>query len=182
MIGIEKLETRRLKLCPFMEDNFKNFFDTINNKYCMNYINRTSEGSVLEKAKTLFSSIIGSYNTPNAHLILKILKKETNEYIGACGLMKSNMNEAIECFYTLLPFHQGNGYTIEAMLKLFEFSFNILNIPKIIVFLHPDNSKGWKVAERIGMKYLGHYMHSYLSFKVMLFSIEKQEYVSQRRF
>lgn len=182
MISPKKLETKRLEICPFTEENFEDFFETINNRDCVKYITRDSEGLIPENAKVLFSSVLSSYNTPISKIILKILKKRTNEYMGLCGVIISNEKVAAECFYALLPLFQGKGYAIEAMIKLLEFSFNILKIPKIKIFLHPDNSKAWKVAERIGMKYMGQLSHRIIIPKAMLFTIEKKEYNSQRKY
>jgi ribosomal-protein-alanine N-acetyltransferase len=176
----ERLETRRLELCPFKEENFSDFCDIINNEYCAKYLSSKSDQYFLEKAKSLFSSIISAYDSPHPLFTLKISPKENNDCIGACGLKLSTEGSDVECFYSLHQLYQGHGFAIEAMLKLLEYSFNVLNIPKIIIFLHPNNSKSWKVAERIGMKYMGQLQHKTIIPKAMLFTLKKEEYAIQR--
>jgi RimJ/RimL family protein N-acetyltransferase len=176
----ERLVTSRLELCPFKEENFSDFYDIITNEYCAKYLSTKSEPPILENARSLFSSLISSYNTPNTTFALKISHKENKDFIGTCGLSFSRDTSLVECFYALLPSFQGNGFAIEAMLKLLEYSFDVLKIPKIIIFLHPNNSKSWNVAERIGMKYMGHVQHNSFVPKAMLFTIKKEEYLAQR--
>ena len=172
----ERLMTRRLELCPLKEENFNDFYEIITNEYCEKYLSTKSKLSILEKVKSLFSSILSSYNTPNPIFALKISYKETNDCIGICGLTYSRESSPVEIFYTLLPSYQGNGFAIESMQKMLEYSFEVLKIPKIMIFLHPNNSKSWKVAERIGMKYMGHVQHNNFIPKAMLFTIKKEEY------
>ncbi len=68
------------------------------------------------------------------------------------------------------------------MLKLIEYAFIKLKIPKIIANIRPGNTRGWKVAERIGMKYMGHVQHNCFIPKAMLLTITKEEYVEQHSY
>ena len=176
MIVPERLITKRLELSRFKEENFKDFYDIITNEYCIDYFSISSERTIHEKARTLFSSILSSYNTPNPNFALKIINKVNNDFMGTCGLNTSEEGTAVECFYVLIPSYRGNGFAIESMQKMLEYSFEVLKIPKIMIFLHPNNSKSWKVAERIGMKYMGHVQHNNFIPKAMLFTIKKEEY------
>ncbi len=112
---------------------------------------------------------------------LTIVNKERAEPCGLCSLLTIDGNK-VRCLYVLLPECRGNGYAIEAMLKLIEYAFTELKIPKIIAYIHPNNTQGWKVAERIGMKYLGHIQHKDFTPKAMLFTIKKEEYIAQRSY
>lgn len=84
-----------------------------------------------------------------------------------------------EIFYIVFPKYRGYGYAIEAMKKLIEFAFKGLNLTRLITFIHPTNSKAWKVAERIGLKYMGHKQIKDISSNAMYFSIEKAEFEVQ---
>jgi len=176
----ERLTTKRLELSLFKEEDFSEFFQIISNEYCTRYISKKSDSISLEEAKTLFSLILSYYNHPNSVFALKISPKDNDTCIGTCGLYFSRNNSPIECFYSLLPAYQGNGFAIEAMVKLLGYTFDMLNLPKIRILLHPNNSESWKVAERIGMKYMGHMKHDIITPKAMLFTINKEEYFAQR--
>jgi len=178
----KRLETRRLILKPYIDNDFKSFSllmkdDSVSKNQCLTPDRQTSK-----REKSLFSSIINSYNSPEPILALVIRKKENEVFIGTCGLKSLGDNELVDCFYALLPQFKRNGFAIESMLKLLEFSFEELKIPKIVIYIHPNNTRAWKVAERIGMKYMGHIKHKNIVPKAMLFSIEKKEYEAQHQY
>jgi len=175
----ERLETKRLILRHYIDNDFESFTLLMKDDSVSKNQYMTSEQHTSKNEKSLFSSIIDSYNSPKPVLAWVICKKENEDLIGTCGLKSQGDNEAVECFYALLPEFRRNGFVIESMLKILEFSFKELKIPKIVIYLHPENTRGWKVAERIGMKYMGQFKHKNIGPKAMLFSIEKKEYEAQ---
>lgn len=174
-----QIETKRLKLRSFTLDDFEVFSNIIedeevsyNLKFVLNIkpdYNKTA----------LFRIIIDSLNSDHPLLALIISSKLEEQIIGSCGLKTLEKYQEAEIFYTLLQRYRGNGYAIEAMKKLIQFAFKGLNLKRLIIFLYPINSKAWKVAERIGMKYLGQKEISTISSKTMCFSIEKTEFNAQ---
>ncbi|MFW9873931.1 MAG: GNAT family N-acetyltransferase [Candidatus Thorarchaeota archaeon] len=171
----ERLGTRRLLLRPYIDSDFKAFSllmkDESISKYHYSMVNQ--QKSYVEKS--VFSSIINSYNSNKPVFAWAICNKETDVLIGTCGL-KSCKNNITECFYALLPEYRRRGYAIESMQKILEFSFETLKKSQVIINIHPNNTPGWKVAERIGMKYMGQFKHKKIIPKAMLFTIEKKEY------
>ena len=126
-------------------------------------------------------NILNPYIVFDEGFSLTIVSKERAEPCGICSLRTIDGNE-VRCLYVLLPECRGNGYAIEAMLKLIEYAFTELKIPKIVAYIHPNNTQGWKVAERIGMKYLGHIQHKDFTPKAMFFAIKNEEYIAQRSY
>ncbi len=176
----ERLETRRLVLRPYIDNDFKSFSLLMKDESFSKNRYLTPEQLTPRGEKSLFSSIINSYNSPEPIFAWVICIKENEDFIGTCGLKSLSDNGTVECFYALLPEYRRNGFAIESMLKLLEFSFEELKILKIVIFIHPNNTRAWKVAERIGMKYMGHIKHNNIVPKAMLFSIEEKEYKVQR--
>lgn len=144
----ERLETKRLILKPYSDDNFNDFYESYKN------------------------------TDPGFSLIISNKENETN--LGICGLISLKDSKNVGCNYALLPEFRRNGFVIEAMLKLLNYAFFKLEIPKVVAYILPDNKRGWKVAERIGMKYLGHIQYEDFKSKLMHFSIDKKEYAAQR--
>jgi len=123
-------------------------------------------------------NILNPYIVFDEGFSLTIVSKERAEPCGICSLQTIDGNE-VRCLYGLLPECRGNGYAIEAMLKLIEYAFTELKNPKIVAHIHPNNTPGWKVAERIGMKYMGQIKHNDINPYAMLFTIDREEYVIQ---
>jgi len=146
----ERLETKRLILRPYSEEEVDEFLD--------------------------------SYKIAEPGFSLVISTKEDETYLGTCGINPIRNSKNVSCLFALLPEIRGNGFAIEAMLKLLEYAFIKLKIPKIVAHIHPENTHGWKVAERIGMKYMGHVQHNEFIPKAMLFTIKYEEYDLQRAY
>jgi len=176
----ERLETKRLVLRSYVEEDINLFLNLIKNDTVNKNLNLRSNQQTHKGIKSLFSSILNSYDIIDPIFALAIINKENKNYIGTCGLISLRESTTVECFYALLPLYRGNGFAIESMLKLLEYSFEELKILKIVIFIHPNNTRAWKVAERIGMKYMGHIKHNNIVPKAMLFSIEEKEYKMQR--
>jgi RimJ/RimL family protein N-acetyltransferase len=178
----EELETRRLILRPYIDRDFNSFSLLLKDQSVLKNLYLVPERQTSKGNESIFSSIIESYNSTEPLFALAICIKDNEVFIGTCGLIFSEINGITECFYALLPEYRRNGFAIESMLRLLEFSFGELKIPKIVVYMHPNNTRAWKVAERIGMKYLGHAKHKNILPKAMLFSIEKEEYDAQHQY
>ncbi len=174
-----QIETKRLKLRPFNPDDFKIFSNIIEDEEISNNLKFVLNIKPECNKTTLFQIIINSYSTDHPLLALVISSKFEEQMIGYCGLITLEDEQEAEIFYTLLHRYRGYGYAIEAVKKLIQFAFKGLNLKRLIIFLHPTNSKAWKVAERTGMKYLGQRDISAISSKAMFFSIEKTEFDAQ---
>jgi RimJ/RimL family protein N-acetyltransferase len=132
--------------------------------------------------KKSLNEFLDSYRIPEPGISLLISSKENELILGTCGLYLIENGISIGCVYALLPEFRGNGYTIEAMRVLIEYAFTNLEFSTIIAYIHPNNTDGWKVAERIGMKYLGDIKHKDLSPRAMFFTIKKAEFLAQRSY
>jgi RimJ/RimL family protein N-acetyltransferase len=178
----EKLETRRLVLRQYIDKDFNSFSLLLKDQSVSKNQYFLPERQTSKGDQSLFSSIIKSYISPEPFFVLAICRKENEVFLGTCGLKFSEDKEKAEGFYALLPEYRKNGFAIESMLKLLDYSFKELKIPKIVIYMHPNNTHAWKVAERIGMKYLGHIKHKKIVPKAMFFSIEKKEYDAQHQY
>ena len=175
-----KLETKRLVLRPLTKDDFSVFSNLLKNNDVSNNLEFILKRKQVINIKNLFQSLMNTSNTSNPICTLLIINKETGDAIGSCGLLILEGSNEAECFYILLSEYRGSGYAIEAMKKLIEYGFSKLNLLKIIAYINPKEPPLWKVAERVGMKYLGHKQINAISSKAMYYSIEKNEFEAQR--
>lgn len=177
-----QLESKRLILRPFTQNNIEVFSNIMNDAQVSNNLKFVLKTEIGKNIEDLFHSIISSYNTSEQVVALEIIIKGSGNSIGFCGLTPVKDDRIVECFYALLPRFRGYGFAIEAMKKLIDYAFLKLNISKVNAFINPKNSKLWKVAERIGMKYMGDIQIKEISSKAMYFSIEKTEFEAQRSY
>jgi [ribosomal protein S5]-alanine N-acetyltransferase len=81
--------------------------------------------------------------------------KETNEFIGWCGLKWLKETNEIDLGYRFIPAAWGKGYATEAASHTLKYGLQQLQLKKIVAHAHIDNIASQKVLEKIGMQYVG---------------------------
>jgi len=163
------LETKRLMIRQFTQEDFDNTVSFMKN------VTSTSFNQ-------LFKAIIGSYQNQEVIISYALILKSNGEFLGFCGLVTLEDNMQMECYYFLLPKYWGNGYAIESLRKIFEYAFSELKLDKVVAYIDQGNTRGWKVAERSGMKYMGDIICEGATTKSMYFSINKSDYFNQLQY
>jgi [ribosomal protein S5]-alanine N-acetyltransferase len=79
--------------------------------------------------------------------------KETNEFIGRCGLLPWTIDgrEEVEVAYLLAKEHWGRGLGTEAARAILAYGFEELHLSRLICLIDPANEASVKVAVKIGM-------------------------------
>ena len=109
-------------------------------------------------------------------VIFTIIHKVNSHLLGLNFLKPLNTSREMECYFILFPQYRGNGYAIEALKKSIEFAFSTLKINTLNAYISQDNKRGWLVAERSGMKYMGDIIIEQNSEKMMKFSLNKNDF------
>jgi RimJ/RimL family protein N-acetyltransferase len=175
-----QIDTKRLTLRLINRDDIEVFSNIMKDKSVSENLKFIIKMKYKDKPENLFHQILDSFNTSEPILTFLIVEKDTENIIGSCGLIPlANSNEAL-CFYILLPRYRGSGFAIEAMKKLIEHAFLKVKLSKLTTFVNPKKPKLWKVAERVGMKYMGQIQINEILSTAMYFSIEKAEFDAQQ--
>lgn len=143
-------QTQHLNFRKLTENDFEAFLPFFQSKEATAYsgfdINQAEEN-----CKLWMSQVHKRYEDDNGLMALN--HKETDEFIGQCGLLKQRVDDIdeIEIGYHILPKYWQQGYAAEAAIKFKEEGF-AMGIPSIISIINPKNYKSIKVAERNGMQ------------------------------
>ena len=136
------------------------------------------ENIIVPEVTSLVDFIKNNVGDSKKGYLFKISVRDSEILLGYCGFIQVNDLNAV-CFYFLFPEYRGNGYAIEAVKKMFEFVFKTLKLVEIRAYIEMDNNRGWKVAERAGMMYMGDYSHEEPQIKLMRFKISNTDFVRQ---
>lgn len=97
-----------------------------------------------------------------------VVKKETGEVIGQCGLTWQPVPESIDASGQVLEIgylfrrpQWGNGYATEAAAACREYAFHVLKAPRVSSIIRENNRASRKVAERNGLKPMGTFVKHY---------------------
>ena len=83
------------------------------------------------------------------------IHKETNEFIGRCGLLPWTINgqAEVEVAYLIHKAYWGQGLGTEAAQAVLEYGFENLNLTRLICLIDKENVASRRVAEKIGMQF-----------------------------
>ena len=157
------LQTDRLLLRPFVEDDLEAFYDIYRRDEVARHMPwepRTREMAIemLERVVTLTSF------DADPHVIrLAVVLPGSGALIGDVGLTQTSAEHRQgEIGFVIHPDHQRHGYATEASSALLRLGFEELGLHRIIARADPQNAGSVGVMERLGMRREGHFHHNEL--------------------
>jgi len=147
------MESERLWMRPFEEEDFSFYKSLVQNEQVMRYINGGTALSE-DEAREWFERQLERYSDERQTGFLLLFIKETNEPIGFAGLLMQEVDgkEELEVGYWLEPKHWKVGYGREAAKRLMMEAFN-RGHDRIISIIHPDNRASQNVARANGLNW-----------------------------
>lgn len=108
-----------------------------------------------------------------------VILKDTNEFIGQCGLTVQNIGEkeVVEVGYLFKKAHWHKGYATESAIACKNYAFNTLDIDEVYSIIRDNNMPSINVAKRNGMYLKGEFVKHYYSMDMphLIFSVNKYQ-------
>ncbi len=144
------LETDRLLLREFDISDAQSMFDLNSDPDVIRYTGDPAFVSINEAR--IFLANYSDYKR-NGYGRWAVILKETNEFIGWCGL-KLNEESFVDIGFRFFKKHWGKGYASEAAKATLAYGFQNLNIDEILGRAVVDNLASIRVLEKLNMSYL----------------------------
>jgi len=152
MLKFPELETERLILREFTDEDSKNLFATYSREIVTRYYD-LDEMKDIKEAVELLKDLKSRYYEKKG-MRWAITLKENNEYIGDCGFNGWNFrNYKTMLGYALIPEFWGKGYAFEAVHEILNYGFNktdIINLHKVSATVQPQNKRSKSLLQRLG--------------------------------
>ena len=148
------LETDRLLLREFVEDDAESFFKLNNYPEVVRFVPDKPLLNVEQARQTLIDHPIADYRRYGFGRGACILKS-TGEQIGFAGLKYLDELGEVDVAYRLLPAHWGQGLATEVALASVRYGFAALGLKRIIGLVMPKNIASLRVLEKTGLRYSG---------------------------
>lgn len=140
----KKIETDRLILRPFIENDADDVFEYAKDEETVNYLTWPAHHSVTQ---SLFA-ISNFYQAPG---IYAIELKESKKCIGCFELRLDASNEKTGFGYVLNRRYWGKGYMTEVLATMIDLSFNVLELNRIESTYYVGNEGSGIVMKKCGM-------------------------------
>lgn len=112
----------------------------------------------------------------DGHSLWAVLRKDTGELIGDCGLARQELptGPEIEVGYHFRRDQWGKGFATEAARACLRHGFEVLRAGRLISLIRPENHPSRRVAERNGLRPSGEVLWSGLPH--LIYSISAAEW------
>lgn len=156
-----ELESERLILREFKQEDATDLFLIRSNDDVMNYMDSYRHKSIQDSEKEIIKIQESYKNKAGINWIIE--EKSTKKVIGYFGfwrIMKEHCRAEIG--YALKPEFWGKGFMNEAMNRLIDFGFKELNIHSIEANVNPKNEKSIQLLEKMNFKKEAYFRENYL--------------------
>ncbi len=147
-----KLETDRLILRELTMNDVDALYEILSDPVSMQHY---PQPFTREKTTGWIAWNLENYKTYGFGLWAAV-RKETNLFIGDCGITMQNINGSLEpeIGYHINKAHTGKGYATEAARACRNYAFDTLGLSKVYSYMKYTNLASQKVAQKNDMKLL----------------------------
>lgn len=156
-----KFETERLILRPLELSDVDDMFAMDSNPNVHLYLGNNPL-KTKEESLGYLKNIQNQYKE-NGIGRFAMIKKDSNEFIGWCGIKfiteeENNHSHFYEIGYRLKEEFWGKGYAYEAAKKWCDYAFNTLKVDTLYASAHIDNKGSRRILEKIGLQLKNEYV------------------------
>ncbi len=146
------LETPRLILSRFSETDAPLLYQLNSDPEVVKYIHEPTLKNDQEALQVLTDIILPQYQTGLGRWAIHT--KDTNEFVGWCGLKYLKETDEIDLGYRLRQSAWGKGFATEAAKHTLVYGFNQLHLKEIVGKAHVENAGSIHVLQKIGMEFI----------------------------
>ena len=143
-----RLETKRLVLRPMLASDFDALYRIFTDAAVM-----ASFGGDLFSREQMAGWLKRNldHQAEFGYGLFSVLRRETGELIGDCGLEVMEDMGAAELGYDFRSDVWNQGFATEAALAVRAYAFDVLQLPQLISLIRVGNGASRRVAEKLGM-------------------------------
>jgi RimJ/RimL family protein N-acetyltransferase len=166
--GVLLIETERLRLRPMEMGDLDEFAALHADPEVTQFIRPLGRAGAEERLRR----DEGEWRE-RGHGLLAILDRESDAFLGRCGLKHWPQFDETELGWALRRDAWGHGYATEAARACVKWGFAELDVPYLTAMINPANVRSIRVAERLGLTPLREDV--LLGDRVVVYSLDRAE-------
>jgi RimJ/RimL family protein N-acetyltransferase len=168
------LETARLSLRPFREEDIDRLAELMANRDFM----RFSRGPYTrEQTQGVLDKFL-SWKKAGLPSPFGVVLRENTEVLGYCGFLHHpEVPGEVEIGYRLHPDYWNRGLITEAAQAVRDHGFRDWKLSRVISLIHPENIPSRRVAEKNGMKVEKEI--TFRGFPTLVFAITREQWLAE---
>jgi RimJ/RimL family protein N-acetyltransferase len=176
---VPTIETERLTLRAFTEDDFEPYFERIlAARPVMRFLSGSGEPRTREEGMVSFARISSPERDPRDR-VWAVVERATNEVLGHAILQRLDTSDLIEVGYALGERWWGRGIATEASKAVVEYGFAHTPVELIVGVAKPENAASRRVLEKSGLTYIG--LRHYYKLHLVYYELTKADYTRRKK-
>ena len=153
MTRVFKLKGRRIGLAVLEKKDIKNFYKWVNDLEVTQFLVLFTRNIRYEDEVEWYEE----HRKKKDDLVFSIIELKTGKLIGNTGLHNINhINRTAEFGIAIMDKRYWNkGYGTEAVTLMLDYSFNVLSLNSIVLWVYEENKRAIRVYENVGFKRIG---------------------------
>ncbi|MBH8554657.1 GNAT family N-acetyltransferase [Nostocaceae cyanobacterium CENA357] len=173
---IPQLETQRLLLRGFREEDLDAYAEMCGNTDVMRYIGNGKPLSCEESWRNM-AMIVGHWQL-RGYGMWAVEERLTGEMIGRIGCWKPEGWIDFEIGWTLRQAFWGRGFATEAARVAMDYAFEKLQRSHVISLIRPQNTASIRVAQKLGEKLAGR--TELLGSEALIYRISREDWLMNK--
>lgn len=145
-------ETERLQVSHFSLDDAPFILRLLNEPTFIRNIGDKQVRSLDDARSYLHNGPLTSYQR-NGFGLSRVVRKDSGEVIGMCGLIRRDGREDVDVGYALLPDHWGQGYAAEAVRGVLQSDARHHGLQRVVAVVNPDNAASIRLLQTVGFDF-----------------------------
>ncbi|MED4035918.1 GNAT family N-acetyltransferase [Niallia taxi] len=151
------IETERLTLRPFNENDLDIIMNLYSNEEIMRYM--PNDVMSAERAQKHLNKVVSDWEgKPQVNFEMAVISKNDQEKIGRSRIHLNYETDTAMIGWLLLKQGWGKGYATEMTRALIDYSFDVLNVHRVCALCNPKNVGSWRVLEKCNMRREAHFI------------------------
>ncbi len=149
-----RLETERLILRDYMEEDFEAYFRLKSDEETMYYLQDIRLSSREEAEREFREVLADAASMDRKFYFLHMERKDTGEQVGSIGYTvraDTPQGKLVDAGYFTRPAFWNNGYVTEALRRLLAFAFEENGVHRFSTGCLTENRGSWRVMEKCGL-------------------------------